>query len=118
MQTIRQKSINIERALGFIRENLEKPLTLEEIAKESGMSKYHFSRVFKASAGRSFKKYLIEKRIDRAKNLLANEDLNITEVCFSVGFNDLAYFDRIFKRREGITPSAYRRQLFNSVFLV
>ena len=113
IQTVKQKSINIERALHFIEKKLEEPLTLEEVARESGVSKYYFSRIFKASTGRSFKEYLTQKRIDRAKSLLTNEDLNITEVCFLVGFNDLAYFDRVFRRKEGMTPSSYRKQFLH-----
>ena len=110
MNLVKQKSTHIEKALRFIEKNMEKSLTLTEIAKESGMSKYYFSRTFKVSIGRSFKQYLTEKRIDRAKSLLANKDLNITEVCFLVGFNDLAYFDRVFRQKEGVTPSAFRKQ--------
>ena len=105
---LRQKSANIERALRFIEENLENHLTLEEVARESGISKYYFSRVFKASTGQSFKKLITEKRIKLAKNLLAEKEANITEICFSVGVNDLAYFDRVFRQSEGMTPSDYR----------
>ena len=101
--------VSIERALRFIEENLEKPITLEEVARESGMSKSHFARTFKFIAGVSFKKYFNQKRIEKAKIFLRSQEMNITEVCFSVGFNDLSYFDRVFRRLEGMPPSEYKK---------
>jgi len=101
--------VSIERALQFIENNLEKTITLEEVARESGMSRSHFTRIFKKITGKSFKKYLNQKRIKRAKYLLKGQEMNITEVCFTVGFNDLSYFDRVFRRLEGMPPSAYKK---------
>jgi len=61
--------------------------------------------------GKSFKKYLNERRIKMAEALLRDEEMNVTEVCFAVGFNDLSYFDRVFRQAKGMTPSSYRKHL-------
>ena len=102
---------NIERAMRFIEENLDKPLTLAEVSKESGMSKYHFARVFKAVTGKTFKTYHNKSRIEAAKNLLRNKGTRVTEVCYEVGYNDLSYFDRSFRHFEGMNPSSYQKMV-------
>jgi len=101
----------IRKSLLYIEKNYMEPLTLDEVARKSGMSKYHFSRVFKAETGRSFSGYLNQKRIEAAKILMEYHDMNITEACFAVGFNDLSYFSRVFRKLEGVTPSSYRKGL-------
>ena len=62
------------------------------------MSKYYFARTFKAVTGKTFKDYLNGKRVEQAMILLRSGEVNITEVCFQVGFNDPSYFDRVFGR--------------------
>jgi len=102
---------SIRKSLLYIEKNYMQRLTLDDVARESGMSKYHFSRVFKAETGRSFGGHLNRKRIEVAKSLIEYQDMNITELCFAVGFNDLSYFSRVFRSLEGITPSSYRRDM-------
>lgn len=99
----------IEKGRRYIEENLEKPLTLGEVSGEAGMSRFDFSRAFKAETGISFKEHLNRKRIEAAKNLMKDEGINVTEACFSVGFNNHSYFCRVFRKLEGVTPSSYRR---------
>lgn len=99
----------IEKGRRYIEENLEKPLTLGEVSRKAGMSRFHFSRAFKAETGISFKEHLNRKRIEAAKNLMKDEDMNVTEACYSVGFNNHSYFCRVFKKLEGVAPSSYRR---------
>jgi AraC-like DNA-binding protein len=103
--------LNIERAKRFIDKNLEKPLSLEEVSRESGMSRYHFARMFKAYTGMTFKTYHNEMRIEAAKALLQNRENRISEVCYAVGYNDLSYFNRVFRRYVGMSPSSYQKQL-------
>ena len=100
----------IKKAIQFIGINFRKPLTLTEVARESGMSKYYFARTFKAVTGKTFKDYLNGKRVEQAMILLRSGEVNITEVCFQVGFNDPSYFDRVFGRIEGKSPSAYQKE--------
>ena len=104
-------SRNIGTAIHFIHENLEKPLTLKQVSRESGMSKYHFARIFKSVTGESFKTYHNHKRIEKAKDLLMRPANNITDVCYATGFNDLSYFNRVFRKFEGMNPSLYKRKI-------
>ena len=99
---------NIDKALKFIDENLDRPLTLSEVSNVCGMSKYHFSRVFKTVTGQTFKEHHNQRRIEEAKKLLRKDTMRITEICYEIGFNDLSYFDRLFHRATGMSPSCYR----------
>jgi len=101
---------NIKRALQFIDKNFHRPLSLEEVSRESGMSKYHFARTFKAVTGITFKTYHNKKRIEAAKDLLKDNEMQITNVCYSLGFNDTSYFNRVFRKYEGVTPSLYKKR--------
>ncbi len=88
----------------FIDNNYYRPITLEAIAKETAMSKYHFCRSFKKHFGISFKHYLNKKRIEAAKKLLLKHGATVTDAGFAVGFNDASYFSRVFKEFEGYPP--------------
>jgi AraC-like DNA-binding protein len=101
---------NIKKALQFIDKNIHKPLSLEKVARESGMSKYHFARTFKAVTGITFKTYHNKKRIDVAKDLLKDNEMRITDVCYSLGFNDASYFNRVFRKYGGTSPSSYKKR--------
>ncbi len=103
----------IRKALVYIEKNFMNPLSLDEVAHVNAMSRYHFSRIFKSKTGFTFKDYINAKRIQRAKYLMENEDMNITEAAFAVGYNDLSYFSRLFQKREGLPPSKYKN-LVNS----
>lgn len=100
----------IRRAIKFMKEHYSDRLSLEQIAHAAYLSPYHFCRLFKNHAGMTCSKYLSILRVDRAKHLLKETDLSVSEVCFETGFNSLAYFDRVFKGLEGTTPSEYRQR--------
>lgn len=97
-------------AVSYIDHNYTEQFTLDEIARHNNVSKFHFARRFKMATGYSFKEYLNHKRVKEAKALIRNNGVSIAEACYAVGFNDLSYFGRVFKRIEGRTPSDYRRQ--------
>lgn len=101
----------VEAAMAFIDENRCAAVSLDEAAAVAGMSRFHFSRVFRAAAGCTFTDYLCSKRLERAKELLADLDLPIKRICDLAGFSDPAYFAGAFKRREGMTPKEYRTLL-------
>lgn len=108
-RTASAMSENLATALSFIDDNYRTPISLDDVAQACHMSKYHFSRVFKAGLGISFKKYLNKKRIEAAKSLMHLPDMNMTDICFYVGFNDLSYFSRVFQKLEGVNPTVYKR---------
>ena len=104
---------NIQKALRFIERFYADPISLDHVAKESGMSRFHFSRMFKQYTGSSFKAYLNKKRIEAAKDLIIDKGMNVTEACFRVGYNDLSYFSRLFKEKVGSPPSSYKPAMMN-----
>jgi AraC-like DNA-binding protein len=101
----------IEKALAYIEQNFKQPMTLEEMSRDVGLSRYHLSRTFKQHLGKSFKAYLTERRIAEAKLLMTHADKNVTEACFAVGFNDTSYFARVFRKYEGLSPSTFRKRV-------
>lgn len=88
--------------------NLE--ISISDCAKICKMSVSHFTRVFKEITGKAPQQYMIEIRIDRAKELLAFTNKNIAEIAEATGFKDQNYFSRIFKKNAGLTPSEYRKR--------
>jgi len=114
--TILQRNFNsqdkkeeIKRALDYIEVNYKKDLALEEVARKVDLSIYYFSHLFKEEVGDSFVTYLNKLRINKAKQLLQENELNIGQICYDVGYNDPNYFTRVFKEYEDMTPSQYRK---------
>ncbi len=99
----------VHRAMAFIEQHFCEPITLADVARSASLSKFHFCRVFRHETRLSFREYLRGLRIARAKTLLSDTRLTVTEVAFAVGFNDLSHFDRVFTWVVGVTPSDYRK---------
>jgi AraC-like DNA-binding protein len=86
-------------------------MTIDEVAREAQMSRFHFIRRFNALFGETPHQFRIQAQIDRAKHLLALSDYSVTDVCMEIGFSSLGSFSDLFARRVGTPPSAYRRQI-------
>lgn len=99
------------RARRLIDSSFARPLNLDAISSEACFSRYHFIRLFKRAFNKTPHQYLMEKRIERAKELLASSPLSVTEVCFEVGFQSLGSFSSLFHRRVGESPVIYRTNL-------
>src|SRR6266852_1449062 len=89
-------------------DNLLRELRLVELSSLVNMSPYHFARLFKRSAGVSPHPFLVQRRIEQARALLAAEPLSIAEIARSVGFRTPSHFTTTFRRVTGITPTIYR----------
>lgn len=98
----------LQRVIEFIIDNLADNLLLGIMAQEVGISQYHFSRLFKQSTGLSPYQYVMHCRIERAKILLLQNQLKISEIASQVGFADQSQFTRHFKRVLGVTPKEIR----------
>lgn len=90
---------------------LHADLSLLEIAAESGYSRTHFLRMFRASTGMTPHQYLMTLRIDRAKELLANPNSNLIDVATICGFSSQSHMTTVFRRLVGLTPTDYRRDV-------
>lgn len=101
----------LRRALEFISEKLEQQqgIALEVVAQQVGMSRYHFSRVFKESMGLSPINYIVRQRIERAKKLLMETDLAIADIALQAGFSGQSHFTTFFRKLVGLTPRSFRR---------
>ena len=103
----------LRRALEFISDRLEQQqgIALEVVAQEVGMSRYHFSRVFKESMGLSPINYIVRQRIERAKKLLAETELPIADIALQAGFSGQSHFTTFFRKLVGLTPRSFRRAI-------
>lgn len=104
-----QSLSKMTQACSYISENCEQVITLDDIAEQFGFSSYYFSRLFKSATGYNFTEYLTLHRIKRAQLLLADSDMNITEIAFSSGFKSISSFNRAFRQFRGCAPRDYRK---------
>lgn len=94
----------------YIEENYEKDIKLDDLAEKYSISKYYLSHIFKEQYGTSVNNYVINMRITKAKHFLRFTDLTTTEIASRVGYDDVNYFIRSFKKIENITPGEYRKK--------
>lgn len=107
----RNEQLIIDQAMSYVEANLHRKIAQAQVAQLCGLSAFQFSRLFKRIANRTFQEYLLCRRIEEARRLLANPAVSVTDVCFTVGFHDLSYFTRVFQRYVGQAPSRYRSSL-------
>ncbi len=96
------------RVAQYIQQNLDKDLSLAELAAVVYMSPYHFARLFKDNTGVPPHRFVVRQRIARARGVLATPELSIAQVSRMVGFRTPSHFTTVFRRVLGITPGAYR----------
>lgn len=92
----------------FLDRHYAAPITIEQVSREIALSPYYFIRLFRRIYRQTPHQYLVQRRIDKAKELLRNTDLSITEICAAVGFESLGSFSALFSKSVGISPTAYR----------
>jgi len=97
-------------AINFIHNNFERDISLGDIAKFVFLSPSYFTRAFKEETGMSPINYLLKVRIERAKELLADTSLKISDIALNVGFSNQQRFNEMFKKYAGVTPLQYRKQ--------
>lgn len=94
-------------AMQYLQENYSYDISVEDIAWHVGLSRSQLFRVFKAAYGHSVRDALLTHRLSAAQRMLARGGYTVTQVCFSCGFSDPAYFSAAFRRRFGLSPRAY-----------
>ena len=100
----------IEQIACYIAENCCSPLSLNSIAEQFYMNKCYLSRIFKEITGFTVNGYLHARRIQKARSLLIQNSMNISEVSEAAGYENLTYFERVFKKHTGMSPLEYRKQ--------
>lgn len=101
----------ITRAKEFIQEHQSEDLSLGQVARAVNTSTFYFCKMFKKVTGINFTDYLSRVRVEKAKNLLLNPNLRVSEIAFEVGFQSLTHFNRVFKKIVGQSPTEFRTQL-------
>lgn len=99
------------RARQFIDLCYDLPLNLEQISSQACFSRYHFLRLFRDTFAKTPHQYLVERRIEKAKELLKSDDLRVTDICFEVGFQSLGSFSSLFHKYVGHAPANYRAKM-------
>lgn len=102
----------IKVAKQYISDNYYKALTLDIVSKEIGFNATYFSSMFKKETKMNFLDYLKKIRVENAKNLLLNTDQTVEDISYAVGYSDIKYFSRLFKKLTGLTPTEFRK-LYN-----
>ena len=109
-QTSNKKSIEkVKSILAYISENYSRHVTVEEAAAHCFYSKSYFMKFFKDSMGMGFIQYLNNYRLEIASQLLLSTTDNILDIAMKTGFDNLSYFNRMFKNKYGVPPGKYRR---------
>jgi AraC family transcriptional regulator len=98
----------LRRVKEFISANLEEDLSLAEISAVADLSQFHFARAFRRSTGMTPQQFLMQQRIERAKELLSKDDLPIVEISLRTGFKNQSHFTSLFRKFTSLTPKVWR----------
>jgi len=104
--TARQARLVID----YIESHLTEQTTISELARLLDLTRFHFIRAFKQAVGMPPHRFMVERRIDRAKELLASGDISVSEIATQTGFNSATQLTKAFRRIVGTTPSVFRRE--------
>lgn len=95
----------------YVQEHMEEPLSTEELAQHACVTKCHLIRMFRSALGMTPLRYITQCKVQYAQTLLLRTDLSVRQVGEAVGFKDISYFIRLFRRQLGFTPQEYREKL-------
>lgn len=105
------------RSKEFIDDCYNKPIDLNTIAGQANFSPYHFLRLFKKIYETTPHKYLTQKRVEKAKELLKKNDMSITEICFDIGFESPGSFSTLFFKYTGTSPTEFKREYERRMYI-
>ena len=103
----------LSKALEYIKDNYNKNVDLETVAKQACMSKFHFERTFKKYMKTTFYQYVKDLRFQNARWLLETTEMSLIDIAFAVGYSDIQALNKIFKKMLGVTPTEYRKSVFH-----
>jgi len=100
---------NINESIKFLKENYQNEYCLEDVARVANLSPYHFIRVFKSQTGKTPYDFLMEIKLEKAKEMLMDSAKTVTEICSILGFSNPSHFAAVFHKATGQSPTAYRK---------
>lgn len=112
------ESRRVKKVRDYVAQHFKDEIRLAELADLVGMTPTAFSRFFKVRTGKSISDYIIDVRLGYAARKLADSSMSIVEICYISGFNNISYFNRLFKRKKGYTPSEFRNNYKKTKVLV
>ncbi|MGL5313258.1 MAG: PocR ligand-binding domain-containing protein [Peptostreptococcaceae bacterium] len=101
-------SVEIEKAIEYIENNIKRPITLDDVASHINLSTHYLSKLFKKEMDVNFITYLTERRIEIAKEMLLDPNIPIVNIAVDLSYNQPNYFSKVFKKTVGLTPTEYR----------
>ena len=96
--------------ISYIDENIDKQITVAELADRAALNKVYFSNIFTKHIGISPSQFVINRKLEKAMDLIRHSDGNMKEIAFKTGFESAMYFSRIFKKKIGMTPSEFKEK--------
>ncbi len=111
LQKNHSKKDNINKVIDFLKSAYNYDFSLQQLSSIANLSPYHFLRIFKAETGKTPYNYLMDIKIENCKELLKGDQYSITEIALACGFNSPSHFSSVFKKRVGVTPSAYKEMI-------
>jgi AraC family transcriptional regulator len=100
----------LEQVIDYIKVNLAQDLSILDLASLTSMSESHFSRSFKQLVGIAPYQYLMQQRVERAKQLLKQQAISISDIALDCGFANQTHLTKVFRQMTGVTPKAYQKQ--------
>ena len=101
----------LRRVRDYVNQNYSDGISLRSAAKIASLEEKYFSAYFHQKTGICFKDWVAEVRVTHARAMMKSRAYNLTEIAFAVGFRDLRTFERVFKRRTGMTPRAFKNSV-------
>ena len=108
-------TLRLRRAAARIQQHPEAEVDLRSLAREAGLSSFHFSREFKRLAGVGFAQFKLQTRLTKAKKMLKNSEISIEAIAGECGFHNAGHFSTAFKKEQGVSPRAYRGETSPSI---
>ena len=106
----------VHEVMNFVEKNIDKRITLVMVSRAVNLNESYLSRIFKNETGKNLMYFINEVKMKRAKELLKRSDILVKEVASSVGITDQFYFNRVFKKFYGVSPSKYKKEYINRIF--
>ena len=116
--TMTTDSRRVQKVKDYIDANFKDDIRLQELADLANMTPTAFSRFFKLRTGKSISEYIIDVRLGHATRMLADSTMAVVEICYRCGFNNISNFNRIFKRKKGLTPTEFRENYHKKHIIV
>ena len=112
LKKVNAVSIHIGRSIDYIYDNLQKQITVNELAEREELSPGYFSRLFQKEVGTTVNQFINDAKINTAQNMLRYSDFSILDIAISLGFSSQSAFSSIFKKTTGMTPKVYRDEFY------